>query len=339
MEERLSTSKVEVFRIGKVEDHPDADRLELVEAWGYVCVVKKGQFKEGDLAAYIPPETVLPNEEKWSFIWKGNAFPKDRQRRIKASRLRGILSAGLIIEAPEGKVEGDDLWDEIGCTHYEPPISNKGMGGGEQKPITGPPVPNSTKTYDVENGFRYHEAIEDGTQVLITEKIHGANARFLYYDGVMYAGSRKLWSSEGDNLWWRIVDKYPMIRTMCEHHEGWILYGEIYGCVQSLKYGHTQDNPIDFAAFDVFNGNKYLDVEQKLQFFDEWDIPAVPIIDSIHYSFNDIGKYVSGPSMVNGATHIREGIVVTPFIETYHRKVGRLQLKFVSNEYLEGKDQ
>ena len=45
-----------------------------------------------------------------------------------------------------------------------------------------------------------------------------------------------------------------------------------------------------------------------------------------------------GPSLVadkHGASHIREGIVVKPLVERVNVDVGRVQLKIVSNAYLE----
>jgi RNA ligase (TIGR02306 family) len=337
MEERLSTSKVEVFRVGKVENHPDADRLELIEVWGYVCVVKKGQFVEGQLAAYVPPDTILPNTEMFSFIWKRDTDPRERDRRIRATRLRGILSAGLVFEAPEDAVEGDDLWDVLGFEHYQPKISNKGMGGNTKiRPVTGPPIPYAQHKYDVENGYRYPEVIPVGTQVAITEKIHGANARYVCWDGVMYAGSRRLWFTEGDNIWWKITEKYPQIVEFCKDHEGWIVYGEIFGKVQTFRYASTEEDPLDFVCFDIFDGNKFLDKYSMWDYTGQYELPEPPELDICPYDFEKIKLYVEGPSSINGASHIREGIVVTPITELYSRQVGRTIVKFVSNEYLEG---
>ena len=45
----------------RIEQHPNADRLELAAIGGFRCVVGKGSFVDGDLAAYIPEAAVCPD--------------------------------------------------------------------------------------------------------------------------------------------------------------------------------------------------------------------------------------------------------------------------------------
>ena len=45
----------------RIEPHPNADRLELAAVGGFRCVVGKGSFTDGDLAAYIPEGAVCPD--------------------------------------------------------------------------------------------------------------------------------------------------------------------------------------------------------------------------------------------------------------------------------------
>ena len=53
-------NKVLIVQIDKVEKHPNADRLDLVQVRGWHCVTQKGTFKAGDLAVYLPIDSVLP---------------------------------------------------------------------------------------------------------------------------------------------------------------------------------------------------------------------------------------------------------------------------------------
>jgi len=169
--------------------------------------------------------------------------------------------------------------------------------------------------------------------------VHNSNSRFLFHNDQFYVGSRRQWSTEGENNWWRAAAKYPGIEEFCRLHPDWILYGEIYGNVQTLRYGKTQEDPICFAAFDIFNGNEFLSVRGKTSYLYGLGIPMVPLIKYSTYNFDEVQELVSGQSLIQGADHIREGIVVTPMEEMYDRRLGRVVLKFVSNEYLEGKDQ
>lgn len=111
-----STHKVEVVKLNNIKDHPNADKLQIVEVWGYICCIQKGQFGKGDLAAYIPPDNVCDTNKPWfHFLGKHN--------RIRVKRLRGIVSQGLLVKPPFGAKEGDDVAEQLGVTHYEPPMN------------------------------------------------------------------------------------------------------------------------------------------------------------------------------------------------------------------------
>ena len=47
-----------------------------------------------------------------------------------------------------------------------------------------------------------------------------------------------------------------------------------------------------------------------------------------------VDSYVDGPTRVQGAKHIREGIVIAPRVGRYERGLGRVILKLVSNNFL-----
>lgn len=64
-----------------VEHHSNADLLDIVTVMGYRAIVKRDQWKVGDLCAFIEPDSVLP-DQPWA------TFYKARSNRIKAIRLR-----------------------------------------------------------------------------------------------------------------------------------------------------------------------------------------------------------------------------------------------------------
>ena len=80
----MSTHKVEVVSINEIERHPNADSLDLVRIYGFTAIVRLGQFKPGDLAVYIEPDYVVPDNEQFAFL-KGKT-------RIRAMKLRGVWS-------------------------------------------------------------------------------------------------------------------------------------------------------------------------------------------------------------------------------------------------------
>lgn len=48
-------------RIGEIREIPNADRIEIASVMDYTVVVKKGEFKTGDIAVYIEVGSVLPD--------------------------------------------------------------------------------------------------------------------------------------------------------------------------------------------------------------------------------------------------------------------------------------
>lgn len=113
-----STHRVEVVPV-VLEPHPNADTLSVVHVWNYTVVVRTEDWLGKDRGAYIPPDSVVPRNEMFAFLGE--------KTRIGAKRLRGILSYGLLVPAPDGAQIGEDVAERIGVTHYgvthyEPPL-------------------------------------------------------------------------------------------------------------------------------------------------------------------------------------------------------------------------
>ena len=56
------TYKVPLTEILEVNDHPNADRLDVVTVYGFQVVAKKGQYQPGDKVIYIPIDSILSPE-------------------------------------------------------------------------------------------------------------------------------------------------------------------------------------------------------------------------------------------------------------------------------------
>ena len=345
-----STHKVEVFKIRDVEAHPNADRLEIVRFYGYQTVVRKGDFKRGDLAAFVPPDSVVADTEQFAFL-KGKL-------RIKACKLRGAVSQGLVIHAPAGLGDGDDAAEVLGITHYDPPpqshASLRNATRLHNNQTKAPPV--ASPGYDLETIYKYYDAIPEGTLVEVTEKIDGCNARFLYNKGKFYCGSRQLWrADDGADLWWNVLHANKWLQRLCKHNPGHVVYGEVYGWVQSLRYG-AKDGQYWFRVFDIYSRNRFLAPAERYAMIEGalaetlWDrVKSLfgykvnrPSLSGVHvpivrratpYSFKEITKLAEGESII--ANHIREGVVIKPLVEMSDPRIGRLALKAVSPSYLE----
>lgn len=175
----MATFEARVYRL-TIEEHPNADALELARVGDYRSIVRKGQFRTGDLGVYIVEGSIVP---KWILqsmgLWddtsdKGHLAGPNGDR-VKSVKLRGILSTGLIypvIEDAMGNgqiiagsengafcnvVEGQDVASELGIEKYSPPIPIH--MAGEVFNAHG-----MTLKYDIENFRRYCTSHQEGDE-------------------------------------------------------------------------------------------------------------------------------------------------------------------------------
>lgn len=320
----MSTHRVDVVEIGDVLPHPNADKLEMVKVGEYTCLIPKGQFKRGDLAAYIEPDFVVPDLPAYEFL--------GGKRRIGAKRLRGVWSEGLLVRAPDGAVAGANVMEALGVTRWEPPV-NEWRAGGHSGPPLGaiehvPPEIAAIPKYDLENLKRHANLFREGEPVYVTEKLHGTNARYVFHEGQMYCGSRSLWrKQEPKNVYWDALEQNAWVRGYCEAHPGTVLMGEIFGDVQDMMYGFEKGQYV-FKCFDVLTGRRWripMEVSPALQ--------SVPVLaEAMPFSMEVLKEMAEKDSVFGG---VCEGVVVQPAYEDrWDPHVGRVKMKLVSNRYL-----
>jgi len=338
----MSNHRVDVVEV-LLEPHPNADTLSIVKVYDYPVIVKTSEWKNGELGAYIPPDSVVPTDGPFSFL--------GGQTRVRARKFRGIQSFGLLVKAPEGSQPGDDVAEQLGVTHYEPAIYGKTSGDCVKAPRIRMPrkdnnqiveIELSIPVYDLEHFRKYNDAFVEDELVQITEKIHGTNSRFLWYDGQMYCGSRKEWKKEhAENLWWIALSQNPWMRELCIANEGVVFYAETYGWVQKLKYG-CNIGEYKIKIFDVFKDGRFLDLTEIWSLYG-WGKPGghkddwmwVPVLYNGEYKKDVVFALSTGNSVASTVEQIREGCVVRPTAERFDRRIGRVILKEVSPEYLE----
>ena len=126
----------------------------------------------------------------------------------------------------------------------------------------------------------------DEHEIIVEEKLDGANTRIYIHDGKIIFGSRnvQLTSDEGDPAFIKknFKKSYEYIRNTLGNvdlhkYDGLILFGETM-VKHTLDYDWVHIPPI--LMFDVFDTNqgKYLDYDSKVQIFKELDLPIVPLV-------------------------------------------------------------
>ena len=331
----------------RIEPHPNADRLELAAVGGFRCVVGKGAFTSGDLAAYIPEGAVCPD---WLIAELGldGKLAGSRRNRVKAVKLRGALSQGLVYPVRDGMIrgrpvaEGDEVTALLELVKYEPPIPIAMQG--EVRPVHG-----ATLRYDIENVKQYPDELRDGEPVVITEKLHGTwcclgwhpdHGPIVTSKGMSDRGLALILNEANRNnlyvrTWHACEAAFETARArVAGTEQPFYVLGEVYGRgVQDLHY--DEPNPA-FRVFDAYVGGRdrgrYLspgELEASLGDL----FPLVPVLYRGPFSTAVMLAQTDGATALGGK-HVREGVVVRPAAERASAEFGRVILKSVSGDYL-----
>jgi ATP-dependent RNA circularization protein (DNA/RNA ligase family) len=115
---------------------------------------------------------------------------------------------------------------------------------------------------------KYQGLFNLGEEVVLTEKIHGCNARFGWYKRKFYVGSRTQYRSEGDASYWSEVARDLGLKDKLKPYPGIALYGEVFGSgVQDLEYGAPAGKRY-LRVFDVLDieTRKWWDYDRAKEF-------------------------------------------------------------------------
>lgn len=324
--EVMSDFMAKVVRIRDIQPHPNADALEFAYVEGYPIIVRKGEYSPGDLASYIPLDAVLPSpEHELEFE---SVFKYTSKGRVRAARLRGEVSHGLLWRVPATFEVGDDIAAYWGILKYD----DSSPSGTQFLPADAEPDPKLMPKYDVENIRHWSSVLTPGETVVITEKLHGTNARFLHDGDRLWVGSRnQMLKPDSDSLWARVARDYKLEEKLAFFPEI-AIYGEIIG-VQDLMYG-LKPGSVKLYLFDAYlvkHGSWYgwVDMEYLSSYL---NVPLVPVLFRGPWD-EDLLSLADGNSLLY-PTQIREGVVIKPIVNRYYGALGRVLLKHVSDSYL-----
>lgn len=341
----MSSFSVPVVCIRAIEPIPGADAIELAVVGDYRSVVRKGQYAPGDRAIYLPESAVLP-ESLIETLGLTGKLAGSAKNRVKAIRLRGCLSQGILYDAvPEGAVDGQCMAETLGVTKYEPPVP--AHMAGEVANLFGHPL-----KYDIENFKAFPDVLVDGEEVEMTEKAHGTfcgvavipgtdHAEIFGGDGLVYSkglGAKGLVfkdnAANAGNLYVQVARAVGLHDRIRDAFPGKVVHvlGEVFGFgVQDLTYGRKDRG---FAVFDINVDGRYLDRGELADAVATLGLTRVPVLYRGPFSREEMMRHTDGKTVIGGGAHIREGVVVTPVRERRDDRIGRVILKSVSGDYL-----
>lgn len=350
----MSTHEVKVIKIESVRPHLNADSLEILDIWGYQCIVKKDQYKIGDLVAFVEPDyTVKLSRPEFTFLDTGKGKLRER---ITTRKFRGEISYGLVIPAPKDSIEGDNVLELLEVERYEPPMGGHN-GPGKTGFLSGMcekgPDFNCPE-YGLENYKKFSKLIPLGTPVIYSNKIHGSSARYVFSskDNKFFCGSRTTWKKPSgefiktvivtdeltgderektivapENAWYTCHLQNPWIETWCRNNPDQVLYGELYGPnVQGSRFHYgMKDKQYGFAVFDILKDGNWVD---NLEVY--FNTPGIETVKVLFSGFHDpeiVKSLAELPENFNDCGHVREGVVIKTTGEH------RIALKWVSDQY------
>lgn len=334
----MSRKLASIRRVSSLEPILGADRIELAHIDGWQCVVRKGEFKEGDLGIYFEIDSRLP-EEPWAEFLRPKGF------KVKTMKLRGTLSQGLLLPTrtclPLGMIlgEGDDLTDFLKVTKILSKSDKESEGVSRDKtPWYFMLLPKFLRTKR-KHGFPEFipktdeervqnmqdlERRTEGRNLYATEKLDGQSVTIWYH--------RKLWSRllhrgifgvcsrnvyyrlPKDNNWWNIARAYGLERKLedyCRiHKRSLAIQGEIVGPgIQGNKYGLLEHTLFVYSIWDI-ESQRYLTYAERYLIVQVLGLTPVPFLGTLESRDQMYYLQCADRDSVVGQRPLAEGVVI-----------------------------
>ena len=341
-----------IRRISEICPIKDADAIECAIVDGWKVVIKKNDYKVGDLVVYCEIDSWIPNEFA-PFLSKGKEpreFNGVKGERLRTVKLRGQLSQGLLLpldvlavktdsgnylgdwEQPE--FEGYDVSERLGIQKWEAPVPAQLAGLVKGNFPTQIPKTDQERAQNLVREIA--EAQQSGMLFEVTEKLEGSSMTVYRIGGEFGVCSRNLdLKFDENNAFWRVAVEEMLNHKMEKFDPFWdfAIQGELIGPgVQGNIYGL---NKLEFHVYDVYNIQKgeYLTPVDRIGLIERMGLKHVPVVawekDLGSGSVEEIISWADDHSKLN-SKQLREGIVFKPM------NGGDFTFKCVSNEYLMG---
>lgn len=334
-----------IQRIKELNPIPNADAIEVASVLGWKVVVKKGEFKVGDLVIYCEIDSILPDKPEFEFL-------RARKFRIRTVRLRGQISQGICFplsilsdkDIPDANLEfdiqeGTDMTGLMGIEQWLPQIP--ACIAGEVKGVFPSFVPKTDETrvqvlQGVLSRFK-------GTKCYVTEKVDGSSATYYLRDGEFGVCSRNLDLKESEgNAFWQFAREVKLEEKLRSLGYNAAIQGELVGLgIQKNPLKIDRRTVLFFNAFEI-DKFRYLDFLAFKDFIADLGLETVPILEEEYFLEDNIDaliKKATDKSKINPKVW-REGIVIRPLTEKVDLEMstefsnGRVSFKAINPEYL-----
>lgn len=326
-----------------------ADKIEVAEVLGWQCVVKKGEFKVGDVVIYVEVDSVMPEVPEFEFL-------RERKFRVRTIKLRGQVSQGLVLPLGDlsdrynkGKLHiGDDVSELIGIKKHLPPSEREEI---RQEFVERGRLAKYMRRYSFFRKFFLkskdkslpywvsktdEERIQNIGHVLsnypdcsvyVTEKVDYQSVTFTgkylpRYNGILgrlfpkkykfIVCSRNFQVFDKASLYWRVAEKYKIEQILTENPNLTIQGEQGSTNVQGNKYGIKEPKLWVFNIID-HERRYHFDYNEMGNFCEKYGLTPVPLLSVCKLS--DIGSSVRDVVEYSRGKSVianidREGVVV-----------------------------
>lgn len=336
-----------VQKVESVEPIEGSDFIEKIRVLGWTLVAKKDEFEPGDPCIYFEVDSILP--EKCPVYGTDFSFMEKSKYRVKARKIRGIVSMGLAIPIPDPNMRkfvdgpsaglygrnwivGEDVTEEFGVQKWEPPIMSNHMDPKGSRP---PFVPKTDETR-IQSIPEILQEISEDQEFYAAVKYDGTSGSFYYMNSEFGVTSRNTDLKENpQNFYWEACRRYEIDKILKSLNQNIVIQGEV--CGPKIQKNRLNLPRIDLFVFDVFDIDRqeYYGYEELFRFTHEYQLKMVEVIPNFEIhgkSVDEIveqakGKYESGKP--------REGIVIRPKITTFSPTLKeRFSFKAINPDFL-----
>lgn len=354
---------VSVRKIAALDAIPSADAIECATVDGWKLVVKKGEFKVGDLCAYFEIDSFLPaSDHRYAFLMKSGVreFEGVMGHRLRTVKLRGQISQGLALpiklfiedffdskedegqELSEFFTVGQDLTELLGIKKWEAPIP--AALAGQVKGA----FPGWMRKTDQERCQNLvDEIFKDNfdSRYEITMKLDGTSCTFYFRDGEVGVCSRNLELKVNDEN-----KDNTLVRTLIDSNLKAVLESARFGNIAiqgelmgpGIQGNRERLKAHKFFIFDVqlLDEGRYMTPTERHAFFEQLigagvdvtRVEHVPVVAHSANLYDTLGiinvdgllKFAEGRSLNH---EVREGLV-------FKRVDGQFSFKAISNAFL-----
>ncbi len=320
----MSRKMATIRKIDEIRPIEGADAIEAAVVGGWVVVIRKSEFKVGDLAVYCEIDSFIPHELA-PFLSKGNeprVYNGVKGERLRTVKLRGQTSQGLLLPLSvfphslgffyaTDKTVGEDVSHWLGIQKWEAPIPAQLAGDVEGPLPIVIPKTDQERIQNLTEQLKEWQGNGDFTWE-ITEKLDGSSMT-VFVNGDTEGVCSRNWNlkeTEGNTLW-KVARRNDLLAKIRITNRNLALQGELIGeGIQGNSYKVTGQEFFVFDIYDIDRGGYMTPFERRV-FCDTHSIKHVPVLSKemvIQEWVTGLLTMADGQSVLNPKT-AREGLV------------------------------